>query len=122
MWLQSRIETDQELALVPHAPNDAFLTSTEHRSWAKFAVGYYGASQNGLFVTELSEQGVLEVSANHMSLRDGSLSQNWVSDASSVPIQYIARPSNQMTFGRFKPFNKGFQSAQVGQLVIGGAI
>lgn len=120
MWLQNHLKIDQERALVLHAPNDAFLTSLENLYWTRFAVGYYGESLNGLFVTELSQRGVLEVSGKKMSQSDGSLSPDWVSDASSVPVQYIARPSARTADGRFKPFNKGFQSAQLGQLVIGG--
>ena len=118
-WISHRLLKNQQAALVPHVPNDAFFAQLERVSWTKFGVGYYGERANGLFVTELNHIGVLEVGAREIALKGGDLTPDWVSDVSSVPVQFIARPSMQVRGGRFKPFNKGFQSAQLGQIVIG---
>ena len=122
-WISHRLLKNQQAALVPHAADDRFSGLEVREDYSEsFRCGYFGALTNGLFVDELNNVGALRAV-------ESSIGDSWNGDFFAVgglasqliqySVQYIARPGVQIRDGRFKPFTKGFLSAQLGQMVIG---
>lgn len=121
LWLQDRTHKSQIVALVPHSADDVFSKFRGRSRGLNFRVGYFGTIRQGLFVDELNRLGILDLAKSRQVHRrdDFGLAPEWIQEVLQVPVAYIARPSNQLFEGRFKPFTKGFQAAVLGQIVIG---
>jgi len=119
-WIQGRLTGQQKSHLVPHAPDDRLTELATSFSDNEFRCGYFGAQENCLFARELSALGLLNVVETPVTLETTEfLNQKWIEVLRQTKFQFIARPSAQVWSGRFKPFNKGFQSAAMNQLIIG---
>ncbi len=121
-WVSNRLLKNQQAVLVPHAADDRFLGLDVRENHSRtFRCGYFGGLTNGLFVEQLNNVGALQAVESSVVALSGDFfaAGGWASQLLQYPVQYIARPSMQVRGGRFKPFNKGFQSAQLGQIVIG---
>jgi len=119
-WIQGRLTGQQKCYLVPHAPDDRLVRLVTSFGDTEFRCGYFGAQENCLFATELSSLGLVNVVETPVALGTTEfLNQKWIEILCQTHFQFIARPSAQVWSGRFKPFNKGFQSAAINQLIIG---
>jgi hypothetical protein len=121
-WVSHRLLKNQQAALVPHAVDNRLLSiEVQKFDDVSFRCGYFGEPGNGLFAEELCNLGVLQLFETRTASAHRGFFEvgGWASQMRQYPVQYIARPSLQIRDGRFKPFTKGFQSAQLGQVVIG---
>jgi hypothetical protein len=84
-----------------------------------FRCGYLGAQNNCLFPIELQKLGDLELLTDVQVFA----SDPWRDDlrhwANSINVHFIARPSEQISVSRLKPFTKGFLAAHLGAFIIG---
>ena len=119
--LMAMRERQQNAWLVPHAIDDRWYDffGHERERTLTFHCGYHGAQNNCLFPIELQKSGDLGL------LTDVEVyaSEPWRDDlrhwANSMNVHFIARPSEQISVHRFKPFNKGFLAAHLGAFIIG---
>ena len=121
-WISHRLLKNQQAALVPHAADDRFSGLEVRKDHSEsFMCGYFGELTNGLFVGELHSIGALQAVESSVVDPNGAFfaAGGWANQLLQYSVQYIARPSVQIRDGRFKPFTKGFLSAQLGQIVIG---
>jgi len=119
--LMAMRERQQNAWLVPHAIDDRWydFLGHERERTLTFHCGYHGAQNNCLFPIELQK------SSDLWLLTDVQVfaSDPWRDDlrhwANSINVHFIARPSEQISALRFKPFTKGFLAAYLGAFIIG---